>query len=237
MKALLLAAGFGTRLRPLTESIPKCLVPIAGRPLLGLWLENLMRADIDASLVNTHYLQEQVVSYLDASQYRNRVVVSYEKELRGTAGTLLANLDFFGQDDVLLIHADIYCEAELRDFVCAHNRRPAGCLMSMMTFRTQEPSTCGIVELDEHNVVVGFHEKSSTPPGNLASGAVYLLTNELLMRLKSDFPTVKDFSTEVIHHFLGHIYSHEVFDAFLDVGTPENYLRACKLATERVPPA
>ncbi|MBT6543216.1 MAG: NTP transferase domain-containing protein, partial [Rhodobacteraceae bacterium] len=113
MRALLLAAGLGTRLRPLTNTTPKCLVPIKGQPLLGIWLERLTQAGIGQFLVNTHYLAEQVEVFIQASPYRDQVTLVNELELHGTAGTLIANLDFFQGEDGLLIHADNYCLADI----------------------------------------------------------------------------------------------------------------------------
>lgn len=226
MRALLLAAGFGTRLRPLTDTIPKCLVPIKGQPLLGIWLERLTQAGISSFMINTHYLASQTVAFIEDSQYRDNVKLVNELELLGTAGTLIANLDFFQGEDGLLIHADNYCLADFTAFQQAHRDRPPECLLSMMTFRTDCPTSCGIVELDERDVVTRFHEKIDTPPGNLANGAVYILSKELLSLLGSDFNTVKDFSTEVLDRFVGRIFSYETGEIFLDVGTPENYAKA-----------
>ncbi len=96
----------------------------------------------------------------------------------------------------------------------------------MMTFRTDAPSSCGIVELDARGVVIGFQEKVANPPGNLANGAVYILSAELLQRLGSDLRSVTDFSTEVLNRFESKIYSYETAATFLDIGTPENYARA-----------
>ncbi|MEI8102189.1 MAG: nucleotidyltransferase family protein [Chlorobium sp.] len=226
MRALLLAAGCGTRLRPITDSIPKCLVSIKGKPLLEIWLDRLTSAGIGPFLVNTHYLAEQVECYIRSSRFRDHVKLIYESELLGTAGTLIANLDFFQGKDALLIHADNYTLADFSAFVHAHQQRPEECVMTMMTFRTDTPTTCGIVELDERGVVVGFHEKVAEPPGNLANGAVYILTAGLLERLGTDLSTVNDFSTEVLHHFVGQIYTYETPALFLDIGTPESYERA-----------
>lgn len=226
MRAILLAAGCGTRLRPLTNKIPKCLVPIKERPLLDIWLERLTQAGIGPFLINTHYLAEQVEAFIESSPYRDQVTLVHEHELRGTAGTLIANLDFLQAKDGLLIHADNYCLADFGAFVQAHCQRPQGCVMTMMTFRTDTPSSCGIVEMDQRGVVVGFHEKVAAPPGNLANGAVYLLSAALLERMREDLHTVKDFSTEVLHRFVGQIYTYETSDVFLDVGTPESYMRA-----------
>ena len=226
MRAILLAAGFGTRLRSLTSTMPKCLVPIKGKPLLGIWLERLTKAGMGPFLVNTHYLAEQVVAFIEASPYRGQVTLVHEHELLGTAGTLIANLDFLKGGDGMLIHADNYCLADFRAFVQAHRQRPAGCVMTMMIFRTETPSSCGIVELNDRGVVTGFHEKVANPPGNLANGAVYILSAELLEILGKELHGVKDFSTEVLHRFVGQIYTYETLEPFMDVGTPESYARA-----------
>jgi len=223
MRAMLLAAGLGTRLRPLTDKMPKCLVPIKHQALLGIWLERLTLANIGPFLINTHYLASQVEAFVEASPHRGRVRLVNEVELLGTAGTLIANLDFFQGEDGLLIHADNYCLADLTAFQQAHRDRPPECLLTMMTFRSDDPSACGVVELDERGVAMGFHEKIPAPPSNLANGAVYILTAELLNRLGSDLRTVKDFSTEVLNRFVGRIYTYETCDLFLDVGTPESY--------------
>lgn len=225
MRALLLAAGLGTRLRPLTNQVPKCLVPIHGQPLLEIWLERLSQAGIGPFLINTHYLAEQVEAFIETCRYREQASLVYEQELLGTAGTLNANLGFFQGEDGLLIHADNFCLADIRAFEQAHRQRPPECLMTMMTFRTDAPSLCGIVELDVRGVVIGFHEKVASPPGNLANGAVYILSAELLERMGEDLRDVTDFSTEVLHRFVGRIYTYETHEVFLDIGTPESYAK------------
>ena len=226
MRVLLLAAGLGTRLRSLTNTMPKCLVPIGGKPLLGIWLERLTQAGMGPFLVNTHYFAEQVERFVRSSPYRDQVTLVHENDLLGTAGTLMANLSFFKDEDGMLIHADNYCLADFRAFVQAHRQRPAPCVMTMMIFRAEAPSSCGIVELDDRGVVVGFHEKVVNPPGNLANGAVYVVSAELLKTLGSEMRDVKDFSTEVLPRLVGRICTYETSAAFVDVGSPENYARA-----------
>ena len=226
MRAMLLAAGLGTRLWPITDKIPKCLVPIKGKPLLQIWLERLAQDGIGPFLINTHYLAEQVEVFIEASPFRDQVTLVNELELQGTAGTLIANLDFFQGEDGLLIHADNYCLADLTAFQQAHRNRPPECLLTMMTFRTDDPSSCGIVELDERGVVIGFHEKVKTPPDNLANGAIYLLSSGFLKILVSYYQNAIDFSTEIIPQFVGRIYSYETPELFIDVGSPESYQEA-----------
>lgn len=229
MRALLLAAGLGTRLKPITNSTPKCLVPIRGKPLLGIWLESLARAGMGPFLVNTHYFPDQVKEYLRNSPYQNRVTLVHEQELLGTAGTLIANLKFFGGEDGFLIHADNYCLADFSAFAEAHRKRPPECVMTMLTFRTSDPSSCGIVELDERGVVVGFHEKVDSPPGDLANGAIYLLSRQLLEILATELRDVRDFSTEILPQFMRRIYTYQTDRLFVDVGTLAAYQKVNKL--------
>lgn len=226
MKVILLAAGFGTRLRPLTNNIPKCLVPIKGKPLLQIWLENLTSAGLKFFLINTHYLSIQVESFIKKSEFKDMCILKYEEKLLGTAGTLLANTSFINEEDCMLIHADNYCLADINMFIKAHKNRPEYCLMTMLTFRTNDPSSCGIVELNEDKVVVDFHEKIKSPPGNIANGAVYILSYELINYLKSEIPNATDFSNDIIPLFKGRIFSYETSEIFIDIGSPDSYSKA-----------
>jgi mannose-1-phosphate guanylyltransferase len=226
MRALLLAAGMGTRLRPLTETVPKCLVPIKGQALLDIWLERLQEAGIGPCLVNTHHLSGLVESFVETSPYRYNVNLVHEAELKGTAGTLMQNLDYFRGGDAMLIHADNYCLADLSAFIQAHCKRPSECVMTMMTFRTRRPEYCGIVERDARGVVTAFHEKIINPPGDTANGGVYILSSEFLRQLNTEFPHATDFSTQVIPPFMGRIYSFHTSETFMDIGTPESYAAA-----------
>jgi mannose-1-phosphate guanylyltransferase len=226
MKAILLAAGFGTRLRPLTNSIPKCLVPIKGEPLINIWLKKLVKAGIDEILINTHYLPRQVEKFISGSEFKNNCKLIHEPVLIGTAGTLIENLEFLDNQTSLLIHADNYCIDDLRMFIDAHNNRPKQAIITMMTFRTTDPSSCGIVEVNKIGIVEKIHEKIATPPGNLANGAVYILSPEFLTILKNEYAKCKEFTTEVLVNFVGKIYTYETKKLFLDIGTPENYYKA-----------
>ena len=229
MKTILLAAGFGTRLRPLTDTIPKCLVPIKGKPLLQIWLERLTESGFDKFLINTHYLSNQVNDFVYSSKFKDKCILKNEIKLLGTAGTLLANLDFIGEDECMLVHADNYCLANFSDFIKAHNERPSSCLMTMMTFRTDSPSSCGIVEIDIQNIVRGFHEKVANPPTNLANGAIYIISNEMLRMVSQNFSNENDFSTGILPYFIGNIYTYETRDVFMDIGTPKTYFDANNL--------
>ena len=115
--------------------------------------------------------------------------------------------------------------ADFADFCKVHAARPSECLITMMTFRTDEPSACGVVELDDRGVVVGFYEKVPSPPSNLANGAVYILSNTFIQELKelNDENAIRDFSLDVLPKFMGRIFTYETKEDFADIGTLAAY--------------
>ena len=222
LRALLLAAGLGTRLRPLTLHTPKCLVSIGGEPLLGRWLRQLEAVGCEAVLVNTHYLADQVQDFLEGWRSEGMALHTvHEPELLGTAGTILANQVFFQGATGLVIHADNAMADSLGGLLEARRERPGGCLLTMLTFRTEKPRSCGIVATDELGVVRAFHEKVGDPPGDCANGAVYAFDADFVAFLKTLRPQPSDISTEVIPRLLGRINTWHTSKAFLDIGTPE----------------
>jgi mannose-1-phosphate guanylyltransferase len=105
--------------------------------------------------------------------------------------------------------------------------------MSMMTFRAATPSECGIVEIDQNNVVQGFHEKIANPPGNLANAAVYLIEPELIEMIRTMKDVTNDLSTQVLPRLLGKIFTWENRQTLIDIGTPERLASAQELANNR----
>ena len=227
LRALLLAAGLGTRLRPLTLKTPKCLVPLGGEPLLGRWLHTLEEAGCESVLVNTHYLADQVDRYLEGWKSPTmRVQSVHEPELLGTAGTLMANQGFFAGSTGLLIHADNLMAEDLRTFLRAHENRAAGCLLTMLTFETDTPRSCGIVEIDDQLIVRAFYEKIMNPPSSTANGALYAFDPPLLDYLNRMATPPRDFSTEVIPSLMGRIQTCHTDQVYMDIGTPQALVTA-----------
>lgn len=222
MRALLLAAGLGTRLRPITNTIPKCLVPIHGRPLLGYWLDLVFSGGVERALVNTHYFAEEVERFVASSPWASRVDLIYEPALLGTGGTMAANRAYFGGAPFLVAHADNLTDVDVAALFAAHAQRPAGCVATMLAFHTDDPRSCGILELDRGGVVQAFHEKVENPPGNLANAAVYIFDDEIADFAEKLGKPFVDLSTEVIPHFLGRIQAVEHAGYHRDIGNPES---------------
>jgi len=218
MRALLLAAGFGTRLRPITDTIPKCLVPINGRPLLDHWLELLAGGGVTQVLVNLHYLPEVVEAFLAKSTHSLKITTVFEELLLGTAGTVLKNRDYFQQEPVMLIHADNLSLFDVREFIREFNDRESVIDITMMTFNTDAPANCGIVELDENGVVRAFHEKVKNPPGKLANAAVYILAPAVVEFIAGLNKEIIDFSNDVLPSYIGRINTFHNGTYHRDIG-------------------
>lgn len=232
MRALLLAAGLGTRLRPLTETIPKCLAPIRGRPLLAYWLDALLEGTtIDRVLINTHYLPQVVNDFVAQSPWRDRINIVHEPQLLGTGGTILANRSHFGEQPFFVAHADNLTDFSPQRLIDAHLCGGAELAMTLLAFETDIPQAAGILELDERNRVIGFHEKVADPPGNLANGAVYVMEPRVLNRISEFGGPHIDLSTQVIPTLIPGILAVQHFGFFRDIGTPETL----RLANETFP--
>ena len=230
-KALLLAAGIGKRLRPLTLKTPKCLVEINGTPILGIWLNKLNKLGCDEVLINTHYLNQKVEDYLSRVSFGDmKIKISYEEKLLGTAGTLMNNLKFFGNSNGLLIHADNFTTDDLNGFINSHLCKPSDCLLTMLTFKTDNPSSCGIVEKDKLGRIIKFFEKSKEFKGYCANGALYAFDKEFLIYLDKISFNPYDFSNDIIPNLLGKIFSYHTSFEYLDIGNIASYEKAQNIA-------
>ncbi len=234
MRAILLAAGLGSRLKPITDHVPKCLVPICGIPLLELWLDKLINLGVEEILINTHYFAEQVERFVNQSNYKTKISLVNESKLLGTAGTLIAQKDFWQGRETIVIHADNFCCSDLHGLVRQHHNRPDDTDITALLFETKAPQSCGIVELDEQNVITNFHEKVSNPPGNLASGALFIFSENVFDKYFSALPanTSMDLSKDVITGVRNKMYGWKTDAPYIDIGTIPAYLEAQYIARQ-----
>ena len=219
MKAVLLAAGLGTRLRPLTDTTPKCLVPIGGRALLDIWLDALADLGVDEVLLNTHHLADRVAAHVARRTGGPPVRLVHEETMRGSAGTLRAVRRLLGPDpSFLAVNADNLTDYDLAGLVTAHAR--GGALATLTAFRAPRPSACGIFEVDGRGRLVGFEEKPARPRSNLANAGMYAFGQEVLDLI--DGPEPRDVGRHLLPRLVGRARVVDVGEAYLrDIGTPE----------------
>lgn len=120
MRAMILAAGLGTRLRPLTHVRPKVLAPVMGMPLLDFWISQLEQAGFEAVIINAHHLPEKLVAAVRAGDWPLPVEVAVERHLLGTAGGIRNVLDFFGREPFVVVNGDIICQVDFAGLYQKH---------------------------------------------------------------------------------------------------------------------
>jgi NDP-sugar pyrophosphorylase family protein len=231
-KALLLAGGLGSRLRPLTNTVPKCLVPIAGKPLIDYWFDGLERAGVMDVLINTHHLRDAVRAHLDlvATQRPLRVAETYEPTLLGSAGTVHNNRAFADDaDECLIIYADNLSNVDLAAVLAFHRSHPDP--MTMLLFHTPYPKQCGIAALDTEGRIVEFTEKPEQPKSDLANAGLYVLDADAYREIADR--NAFDFGFDILPTFVGRMRGFTFTGYHRDVGNLEA-LRQAELDAPRV---
>jgi mannose-1-phosphate guanylyltransferase len=225
VKAFLLAGGRGERLRPLTLTTPKCLAPVNGEPLLGLWLDLLAREGVREVLLNVSHHADQVRAFLASRRADPDVELVVEAQPRGNAGTVAAHRDFVGSSEsVWILYADNLTDFDMAAMRASHERH-AG-LLTLGLFRAPDPTAAGIVETAPDGRVLSFEEKPRQPRSDLANAGVYLARRALFDELPASPTGVLDFGHDVFPRLTGRLYAFPVQGFLMDIGTPEALARA-----------
>jgi len=227
MKAMILAAGEGTRLRPLTLNTPKVMLPIAGRPLLQYTIDLLRFYNITEVAINLHHLPKIVMDWLgDGDKFGIGVTYSIEDPILGTAGALTRLRDFFDETFVV-VYGDMLTNLNISSLVEFHQAK--GALASLTLFEVEDPSSYGIVEIDSERRILRFVEKPApgTTSSNLANAGIYVLQPEVIDYIPSE--TFYDFGHDLFPALLSkgaRLFGYVTTDSILDTGTMEYYRRA-----------
>lgn len=218
--ALLLAGGLGTRLRPLTDRVPKCLVPIGKRALLDYWIASLSSVGVAEAVINTHHLAPQVeqkVAQIKASA-RLRLRAQYEPQLLGSAGTIANNRELAAEaSEVIVVYADNLSDVPLGQLLAFHRSHKMG--LTMVLFHTDTPEACGIAALSSDRTVVEFVEKPALPKSTLANAGVYVLDADTYRQI-ADWRAF-DLARDVLPSFVGRMKGYVHLGYHRDIGTHE----------------
>src|SRR6266542_2153337 len=208
MKAILLVGGEGTRLRPLTETIPKPLVPLVDRPFLGHVLDHLSRHGVEEVLLSSPYLEGVFEAFLARRRSGPAVTWVAEPIPLGTGGAT-ANAARTLRETFLVLNGDILTDMDLSALLADHRAR--GAMATIALSRVDDARQYGLVTADEAGRVLEFREKPVDPAPGLVNVGTYVIEPEA-------FPGLID-SGATVHAFVSHGY-------WMDLGTPENYLQA-----------
>ncbi len=226
MKAVILAGGEATRLRPLTCNTPKIMVPVLNRPFLEHLVAYLKTHDIVDIVLAVGKLPEQVASYFgDGSKFGVRIAYSTEDFPMGTAGAV-KNAEKLVDDPFFVFNGDIFTDIDLSAMMRLHRQRKA--IASLALTPVDDPTTYGVVETDSEGRVKRFTEKPSPDKvtTNMINAGIYILEPDILTHITPN--TFSMFERDVFPPLLdsGHaIYSYPSSDYWIDMGTPDKYLR------------
>lgn len=228
-QAMILAAGKGTRLRPLTLETPKVLLPISDKPLIEYTLNWLAKYGISKVAINLHYLGEKIKEFLgDGSPFGVDIHYSFEETLLGTAGGV-KKMEHFFNDRFVVVYGDIIPSFNLHDMFCFHREKRA--IATLALWEVPQPKEVGVVEINERGKVLTFREKPIrfTQNKNLVNGGVYLLEKEFLDYIpdKGFFDFAYDIFPKTLRlniPIYGYVLrrTHDI----TDVGTFDKYQRA-----------
>jgi NDP-sugar pyrophosphorylase family protein len=150
-KAMILAAGFGTRLKPMTDNIPKPLVKVNNQPMIKIVLDKLIKFGINEVIINTHYLSEQIVKYFEMNDFAVKVNLIYEPEILGTGGGILNAAPYFkNENDILIYNVDVSSDIDLNVMYEFHKNEN-----SVATLAVQKRKTTRPLLIDEGKNLVG----------------------------------------------------------------------------------
>lgn len=223
MKAFLLSAGLGTRLRPLTNTTPKCLVPINGKPLLQWWIELLEKHGINEVLINLHHLPDQVILFIKNLNPNIKFTFFIEEKLLGSAGTIKQNKKFVeNEEEVLIAYSDNLTNYNLTAFREFHRRKNKP--FSMALFNSGNPSSCGIAILDKEDTITEFEEKPIFPKSHLANAGIYISKPEVFDLIPDKEGA--DIGFDLLPQLVNKMAGWRTNDYLIDIGTIENLRKA-----------
>ena len=229
MQAVILAAGRGTRLQPVTDTIPKAMVAINGRPQLEILIEQLKTVGIKEFVIVVHYLKEKIMNHFgDGSKFSVKIKYVEQKEMLGTANAVLCAEPYIKDKKFFLIYCDSLFETDLLERLLKHTSD------GVFTCReVKDPSRFGIL-MTEGKRVVKFIEKPEHPPSHLASFSVFIMPREIFGACKEIKPGPKGeyWLTDAIQLLIdrGVVFEYEVSKYILDIGTHEQLAEAQELA-------
>ena len=228
MKALILAAGRGSRLGKITDNLPKPLVEVKGKPVIGYLIDKLINLNVTEIFVNMHYKHELLEKFILNSSYKVKINLIYEPTLLGTAGTLKSLNHQLSTENFIVMHGDNYFQDDLEVLKQKHLATNSDYLITLGTFPVASPEKFGTVDLTNDNTVIKFFEKDQKSSSNIANSAIYFMKPGIKAEIDKLNKYENDISLHLIPRLLGKIKAFELKGYFYDIGTPENLLLANK---------
>ena len=226
MKAMIMAAGVGSRLDPLTKDKPKPLVPIANKPVMDILLENLANIGINDVIANTYYLADKIINRYSNNNFDVNFNFIKEETLSGTAGGLKKCQFFFDEnEDFVVLSADGLSNADLLLGIETHKKSGAIATIGIKQIPIEEVAHFGVVVTDENGFITEFQEKPNVneAKSNFINTGIYIFNYKIFDFIPEN--TFFDFAKDVFPKLLelNQINTFEIKDYWSDIGTLEQY--------------
>jgi NDP-sugar pyrophosphorylase family protein len=234
LKAVILAGGVGTRLKPLTHNRPKPLIPIAGEPCVDYMIKSLVSADFKRIIVTTGYMSDTMIRNIgDGKKFGASILYAFEEQPAGTAGAV-KNVSEFLDETFVVASGDVLADVDIKEIYDYHKDKKGVATMALTTVKN--PTEYGIVGLDEDNRIVKFKEKPKEDEvfSNLINAGIYILEPEVLNYIPEN--TMFDFSKNVFPALLENnqpIFGASISGLWMDIGRPSDVLKATFQVVER----
>ena len=230
MKALILAGGFGTRLRPLSCTRPKLLFPVMNKPILDWTLERLAKSGVKEVILAVNYMAETLMHHYGNSKYKMKILYSKEDRPLGTGGPVKNAEKLFGHEEpFLVLNGDILTNANYTELIEKHRENDAVATITLC--EVNDPSRYGIVELAEEKRIIRFIEKPAREkaPTNLANAGIYVFDPEIFNYIPSNRPV--SIEREIFPKLTreGKLYGHNLMSNWIDIGKLADYIKANRL--------
>lgn len=225
MQAVILAGGFGTRLRPLTYTRPKPLLPVLNKPMIARFIETIPK-EVSTLIVPVNYMREVMKKFFEKNDFGKEIIVVDEKTPLGTGGAV-KNVEKHLNDSFLVLNVDAITSLNLSEFILFHKEKKG--IGSISLYGVENVEEFGIAELDENKRIIRFEEKPKKTEAfsNLANAGAYALELEILDYINPGFVSMeREVFPKVIDKGL---YGFRFEGYWLDTGRPSDYINAHKI--------
>ncbi len=232
MKAMILAAGYGDRLRPLTNHRPKVMIPIVNIPILENTITFLAKNNIREVMINTHYLSDSITKYFgDGSDRGMRISYSYENEILGTAGGIKMAEDFFKDETFLVINGDILIDLDLKEVIRFHQLKRS--FITMVLREDEKADEYGPISINQEGKICRFLGKPAGLSNDNLIKTMFTGVHIMEPGILNEIPQGRycGITDEVYPHLLKKglpIYGYITSDYWKDIGTHHRYIEAHK---------
>lgn len=218
MKAVIMAGGKGTRLKPLTNNIPKPLINIIDKPVMEHIIELLKSHGITEIAVTLGYMSNSIIDYFgDGSRWDVSLTYFVEETPLGTAGSVKSTLNFLS-DDFLVISGDAFTDINLTKAIQFHYAKDA--IFTLVSQYHPHPVNLGLLSIDYNNIITEFVEKPDEVKPSLVNTGIYIINKRIMKMIPDGF---YDFGKQLLPRLVGHIHTYISYDYWSDIGTLQSY--------------